>query len=156
MLENFREEVMKRRNLFGLLLLPALRLGAAIHPISVRLNDGSLVCSETRLQNGYLLQTSMRVGADGVSVLQYELTLTARRDAVVESLLRAAGLEMDTKTGFATAPGLLLTKIEDVEGDFNILVDGTVFLDGSISTKSVRAGQKVLIRALTGARMAAK
>lgn len=147
---------MKRRNLLGLALLPVLRLKAAVHPISARLNDGSLVCGETRLQNGYLLQTSMRVSVDGVSVLQYELVLTARREATIESLLRSAGLETETKTGFASVAGLLLVKIEDVEGDFNIFIDSTVFLDGSISTKIVRAGQKVLIRALPGARMSAR
>lgn len=147
---------MNRRNVFGLFLLPLLKAMGAVHSVSTRLTDGSWVSSQTRFQNGYLVQSSLRVAADGASIMQFELTVAARRDATVEGLLRAAGLEIEIKTNFVSAVGVLVTKVEDVEGDFHILIDGTLFLSGSIGTAIVKPGQKVLLRALTGARLAAK
>ncbi|MBI5530432.1 MAG: hypothetical protein HY918_02940 [Candidatus Doudnabacteria bacterium] len=142
---------MKRRIfLSGLFAAPVF---AASYVLSSRQSDGSLLLSG--FKNGYLYDATIKAGLDG-SLSKYEVNVTAKRSCTVESLLLAAGLEPIFKAGFSGLDGALLVQLEDAAGDFNLLVDGVLFLNDSAGSKKLLPGQKLTIRALTGSKLVAK
>ncbi len=142
---------MTRRSLLA--VFPFARVLAANYMLGSRLSDGSMFFSGFR--NGYACETVIKSLADG-TIQKFEATITARRDVVAEALLSAAGYTPVYKSGFTGLSGGLVVRVEDVEGDFNLLVDGQLFLNEGVGTKRLTNGQKLTVRALPGAKLSAK
>ena len=119
--------------------------------------DGSLLYSGFR--NGYVVQMILKAAGEG-RVSRFEITLTAQRTVSVFSLLQSSGMEPVGKTNFSVGSPLnghtLLVRLGDVAANYNVLINGVLFLDAGVSEKLVNAGQRVRAVALSGARLVGK
>ena len=145
----------RRSFLFGSLLTMkgAEYLTSSLAPT----NDGSTMYIGR--QKGYQVQIIIKFLPDG-SVPRYDATITAQRTGTVLALLKSADFDPVTRTDFASNATLngraLLTGIGDVEGSFNVFVNGALFQDLGIAEKLATPGQQVRVVALTGARIVGK
>ena len=134
-----------RRALLSLLVFPFARAAkTAVYGSCFRTVDGTLVYDG--FSNGYKLFWALKVKEDNISVATFQYSLVARRNTSVENLLRAAGAKIVLRSDFSSLPTQpLLTQIDDIKGDFNVLIDDRLFLNDNVGTKQVNADQKVSI-----------
>jgi hypothetical protein len=116
----------------------------AEYVVTERKSDGTIF--KHGFRKGYPVKSTLKVEEDGTVVI-FQLSVTAVREASVEGLFRAAGLEMEIKyddAGFVGQPRI--TSIENVAGGMEISIDEqTPFQTGNVGTQLVQKGQKVTI-----------